>query len=132
MLSALHCSEEWSGTVVGIASRTDEPAWAQACLQQLMLPDGRGGQLPMKRVFSVEEIHKGNKTGHFHNIAKVTLALYYLLSHFHTIAKAAHACQPPVSQSVITTLLPGNTWLIRRDLTLTNQGPAGISGPLQL
>ena len=29
MLSALHCSEEWSGTVVGIASRTDEPAWAQ-------------------------------------------------------------------------------------------------------
>ena len=30
MLSALHYSEEWSGTVVGIASRTDEPAWAQA------------------------------------------------------------------------------------------------------
>ena len=33
VLSALHYSEEWRGTVVGIASRTDKPAWAQACLR---------------------------------------------------------------------------------------------------
>ena len=57
---------------MGIASRTDEPAWAQACLEQFTLPDGRGGTLPMKRVFSVEEIHKGNKAGHLRNIAQAT------------------------------------------------------------
>ena len=72
VLSALHCSDEWSGTVVGIASRTDEPAWAQACLEQFTLPDGRGGTLPMKRVFSVEEIHKGNKAGPLRSIAQAT------------------------------------------------------------
>ena len=33
-LRDLHCSDEWNGTVVAIASRTDEPSWAEACLQQ--------------------------------------------------------------------------------------------------
>ena len=45
-------------------------ARVQACLRHFQLPDGSGGHVPMKQVFSVEEIHKGNKAGHFRNIAQ--------------------------------------------------------------
>ena len=71
-LRDLHCSDEWKGTVVAIASRTDEPSWAEACLQQFMIADGKGGTFPMKQAFHVEEIHKGCKTGHLKSIAQRT------------------------------------------------------------
>ena len=72
VLRELHCSAEWSGAVVAIASRTDEPSWAEACLQQFSIDDGRGGAFEMKEAFAAEEIYKGAKTGHFRSLARKT------------------------------------------------------------
>ena len=56
--------------VVGIASRSDEPAWARECLQKFMVADG----VSMMDVVGEElcEIHKGSKRTHFAALQKRT------------------------------------------------------------
>ncbi len=55
----LHHLSLQSHIKVAISSRTDEPEWAQECMQKLKIdPQGR---VTMKQVFHHEEISKGNK-----------------------------------------------------------------------
>ena len=68
ILHELKTDPKWKDTVVGVASCTDEPSWAQECMRKFQLKDG----LCVKDVWDLEEIHKGNKQGHLRNIAKLT------------------------------------------------------------
>ena len=69
ILLELHSSPEWEGTVIGVASRTDEPFWAQECMRKFRLSDGKTS---IKDVMAVEEIRKANKRVHLRNIAETT------------------------------------------------------------
>ena len=69
ILLELHTSAEWEGVVVGIASCTDEPSWAEECLQKFKLADGK---TTIKDVMQVEAIYKANKRLHLKNIAEET------------------------------------------------------------
>ena len=71
ILTELNNDPAWSNTVVGIASCTDEPSWAQECLRKFRLADS---SLCIKDVITpaAEEIRKANKRTHFKNIAEQT------------------------------------------------------------
>ena len=68
VLHELKTDPRWKGTVVAVASCTDEPDWAQECMRKFRVDGG----LSIKDVVTVEEIHKGNKQGHLRNIAEST------------------------------------------------------------
>ena len=68
LLLELKTDPKWKDAVVAIASRTDEPSWAQECLRKFEI----GGGYCMKDVMMVEEINKGNKQAHLRSIAKQT------------------------------------------------------------
>lgn len=69
ILLELHSAPEWEGVVIGIASCTDEPSWAEECLQKFKLADGKTS---IKDVMQIEEIRKNNKRVHLRNIAEAT------------------------------------------------------------
>ena len=68
VLRELKTDPAWINTVVGVASCTDEPEWAQECMQKFDIGSG----YCIKDVMQIEEIHKGNKQGHLRNIAEQT------------------------------------------------------------
>ena len=68
VLFELKTDPKWKGVKVCVASCTDEPSWAQECLDKFKLGDGTS----LKSAMMVEEIHGGNKQGHLRNIAKRT------------------------------------------------------------
>lgn len=68
ILLELKTDPKWKDTTVAVASCTDEPDWAQACMRQFSI----GGGFCIKDAMHLEEIHKGNKQGHLKNLAKRT------------------------------------------------------------
>ena len=68
ILLELKTDPKWADVVVAVASCTDEPDWAQECLQKFEIGEG----FCMKDVMQVEEIYKGNKRGHLRNISERT------------------------------------------------------------
>ena len=71
ILHELHTAPEWSDTVVGVASCTDEPEWALECMDLFEVgPPGSG--VHMAEVMDELEIVKGNKQGHMRRIADRT------------------------------------------------------------
>ena len=69
ILLELKTQPGWRSVVVGVASCTDEPNWAQECMTKFMVD---GGEYSIKDVVQVEEIHKGNKRSHLKSIAERT------------------------------------------------------------
>ena len=69
VLRELKQEPEWTDTVVGVASCTDEPSWAQECMSKFRLADP---QLCIKDAMEIEEIRSANKKTHFRNIAERT------------------------------------------------------------
>lgn len=68
-MNELHTDEKWSDAVVAVASCTDEPSWADECLSKFVVnEDG----VTLKDIVTVEEIHKGSKSGHLKNISNQT------------------------------------------------------------
>jgi magnesium-dependent phosphatase 1 len=63
ILDDLHTKEEWQDTVTSWVSCTDEPSWAQECLQKFQTSSG----VPFKDVVEpkAEMIFKSNKKDHF-------------------------------------------------------------------
>ena len=55
--------------VVGVASCTDEPDWAQECMEKFRLADGK---TTIKEVMAIEQIRKANKRSHLKAISEAT------------------------------------------------------------
>ncbi|KAA8495313.1 Magnesium-dependent phosphatase 1 [Porphyridium purpureum] len=68
LLLELRTDERWKDTQVAVASRTDEPTWAEECMQKIMIADG----MNMKSTIDIEEIYKGNKVHHFRALHEKT------------------------------------------------------------
>ena len=64
ILEEIHLQEEWLGTIISWVSCTDEPSWAQECLQKFELP---GASKSLKSLVEpkAEQIFKSNKQTHF-------------------------------------------------------------------
>jgi len=60
----------WKDCAVCCASTCDEPEWARECIQKFVIDPIAGTNLA--HYFSVSEIHKGSKAGHFRNIQAAT------------------------------------------------------------
>ena len=56
LMHELHSDEKWSSSVVAVASCTDEPSWADECLDLFTINDGSN----LGSVFSFKHIHKVN------------------------------------------------------------------------
>jgi magnesium-dependent phosphatase 1 len=69
ILLELKSDPQWAGVVVGVASCTDEPAWAQECMEKFRLADGTTS---IKDVMMIEEIRKANKRSHLKSISERT------------------------------------------------------------
>ena len=69
ILHELKTDPEWADVVVGVASCTDEPGWAQECMQKFRVG---GGAMSIKEVVQIEEIYKGVKTRHLRALAEKT------------------------------------------------------------
>ena len=63
----LKCDPKWSDTLVAIASKCNEPNWANECLDKFELP----GKIKLRSVFDEDliEIYYGNKQNHLKAIA---------------------------------------------------------------
>jgi len=66
VLYSLKTDEKFEDTLVGIASRTDEPEWAQECMKQFDVGDG----ISMKETVDYEAIYGGDKTNHLRELSK--------------------------------------------------------------
>ena len=69
IIHELGTDRRWKDTVVAVASRCDEPAWARECLSKFSV----GGGLSLKDVMSgPDEIYKGSKADHLRTISRKT------------------------------------------------------------
>lgn len=57
-----------SDVMVGLASSTDEPEWADECMRKIRID----GQFAMKDCIDLEQIHKGPKRTHFEALHRVS------------------------------------------------------------
>ncbi|KNH05884.1 Magnesium-dependent phosphatase 1 [Perkinsela sp. CCAP 1560/4] len=64
--AVLDLLDECHSTTVAIASRTDEPAWAEECMEKLTMKSGRS----LSSLFRIKEIYKGCKKGHLQEISR--------------------------------------------------------------
>jgi len=67
IMHELKCDPKWSDTLVAIASKCNEPNWANECLDKFELP----GKIKLRSVFDEDliEIYYGNKQNHLKAIA---------------------------------------------------------------
>ena len=68
VLLDLKINSDWQDTVVGVASCTDEPSWADECLRLFDV----GGGHSIKDCIEIEEIYKANKRRHLQSISEKT------------------------------------------------------------
>lgn len=61
-----------AGTTVGVASRSDEPAWARECLQKFVVDDRGSSMWDVAGKGELVEIYKGSKQGHFRELQRKT------------------------------------------------------------
>ena len=66
VLRELKEDPKWESTTVAVASCTDEPEWAQECMQKFDIGDG----YCIKDAMQLEAIYKGNKQSHLQSIAE--------------------------------------------------------------
>lgn len=71
LLADLTRADEWKDTQVGVASSTDEPDWAEECMQKIVVVPG-DEPLKMKQCIDWEVIRKGNKRDHFRDLQRKT------------------------------------------------------------
>jgi len=67
ILKTLKSAEEWNGVKTAWVSCTDEPLWAQDCLQKFKTDDG----VPIGALIDSSQIFKDNKQVHFKNLKKL-------------------------------------------------------------
>ena len=113
--------------LVGVASRSDEPAWARECLNKFMVAEG----VSMMDVVGEElcEIYKGSKRQHFAALQqKTTLLAHVLLRRRHgpnirdVSTLGVHCVYTPSGvtrklflQGVDAATAGGDTWAAFRD-----------------
>merc|ERR1712187_324729 len=61
ILHELSTAEEWEGVKIAWVSCTDEPSWANECLEKFVTAGGAS----LKSVCHSEQIYKANKVDHF-------------------------------------------------------------------
>mmetsp|Transcript_14118 Transcript_14118/g.17144 ORF Transcript_14118/g.17144 Transcript_14118/m.17144 type:complete len:108 (+) Transcript_14118:896-1219(+) len=66
IFAELHESERWTNTAVAFASSTDEPSWANECIEKFRISQN----VYLKDCVDFREIHKGNKKTHLSNIKR--------------------------------------------------------------
>ena len=71
ILFALHNDPRWEGVVVAVASKTDEPEWAQECMRKFEVGPV-GSDVFIKDVMHLEQINKRNKQNHLNSISEAT------------------------------------------------------------
>ena len=69
ILLELKTDPAWAGVTVAVASCTDEPSWADECMNKFRLADGATSIMD---VMEILEIRKANKRVHLRNIAEQT------------------------------------------------------------
>lgn len=65
ILHELKYSPEWENTICALASTTDEPDWAQECLEKFRTTPGNE---PLAACVDSPHIYKSNKQTHFRNM----------------------------------------------------------------
>ena len=68
VLHELHTDAKWQSTVIAVASCTDEPSWADECMNKFEVAPG----LSIKEVIQREEIYKANKQKHLQSLSETT------------------------------------------------------------
>ena len=66
LLHELKFSDEWRGVKLAWVSKTDEPLWANECLQKFK----SSGGAPLISLADSSQIYKGNKQEHFRNLKR--------------------------------------------------------------
>jgi magnesium-dependent phosphatase 1 len=61
-----------AGMTIGVASRSDEPAWARECLQKFAIDDADTSMWDAAGSGQLVEIYKGSKQGHFRELQRKT------------------------------------------------------------
>ncbi|EFN52625.1 hypothetical protein CHLNCDRAFT_138712 [Chlorella variabilis] len=72
ILTELATDDKWAGVQIAYVSRTDEPQWANKCLQMLQLDSG----LSLHALAHHHEIYPGSKKTHFRRIHERTKVPY--------------------------------------------------------
>jgi len=67
ILSHLRTDPQWKDTKVAYVSCTDEPDWAEECMDLF-----RAGSLSLQQTVDIKEIYKANKNKHFQSLHKKT------------------------------------------------------------
>eukprot|EP00474_Spongospora_subterranea_P009351 CRZ09809.1 hypothetical protein [Spongospora subterranea] len=68
ILSEIHADPCWSSVKLAISSKTDEPSWAEMCLQQIAIKKG----VFLKSLFHYEQISQVSKDRHFRELQSQT------------------------------------------------------------
>jgi len=91
-------------TKIGIASSTDEPTWADECMEKIILDTDGERKLKMADVIwkDAVAIQKGNKSGHFQLIHRNTKIPYDDMIFFDNEPRNIRAVQPLGVQCVLT------------------------------
>lgn len=93
LLADLTRGDQWKDTQVGVASSTDEPDWAEECMQKIVVVPGKE-PLMMKECIQWEAIRKGNKRDHFKSLQRQTGVAFEDMVFFDNERRNITAVQP--------------------------------------